>query len=124
MSFCLYSFCPLRCLSFFDLRILITPLISSNSFQCFLMYQLIYMNIISKFSWGSLGLFLLANVLYIPPRLALRITFFGIFKCFWILAKCFKSIVCLLDLHLPMQSLTIIRKVEKVKFLQMAKCTR
>jgi len=33
-------------------------------------------------------------------------------------------IVCLLDLHLPMQSLTIIRKVEKVKFFQMAKCTR
>ena len=33
-------------------------------------------------------------------------------------------IVCLLDLHLPMPSLTIIRKVEKVKFLQMVKCTR
>jgi hypothetical protein len=33
-------------------------------------------------------------------------------------------IVCFLDLHLPMQSLTIIRKVEKVKFLQMAKCIR
>ena len=26
-----FFFCPLRCLSFFDLRILITPLISSNS---------------------------------------------------------------------------------------------
>ena len=33
-------------------------------------------------------------------------------------------IVCLLDLLLPMPSLTIIRKVEKVKFLQMVKCTR
>ena len=33
-------------------------------------------------------------------------------------------IVCLLDLYLPMPSLTIIRKVEKVKFLQMVKCTR
>ena len=74
--------------------------------------------------WGSLGLFLLANVLYVPPRLAASNYVFGIFKCFWILAKCFKSIVCLLDLHQPMQSLTIIRKVEKVKFLLMAKCTR
>ena len=33
-------------------------------------------------------------------------------------------IVCLLDLHLPMQSLTIIRKVEKAKFLQMVKYIR
>ena len=32
-------------------------------------------------------------------------------------------IVCLLDLHLPMPSLTIIHKVEKVKFLQMVKCS-
>ena len=36
-----FLFCPLCCLSFFDLRILITPLVSSNSsyiycFKCFL----------------------------------------------------------------------------------------
>ena len=33
-------------------------------------------------------------------------------------------IVCFLDLHLPMQSLTIIRKVEKVKFFLMVKYFR
>jgi hypothetical protein len=29
-----FFFWPLRCLSFFDLRILITPLVSSNSSEC------------------------------------------------------------------------------------------
>ena len=33
-------------------------------------------------------------------------------------------IVCLLDLHLHMLSLPIIRKVEKVKFQQMVTCIR
>ena len=33
-------------------------------------------------------------------------------------------IVYLLDLHLHMLSLPIIRKVEKVKFQQMVRCTR
>jgi hypothetical protein len=44
--------------------------------------------------WGSLGLFPLANVLYVPPWVAASNYVFGILKCFWILAKCFKSIVC------------------------------
>ena len=44
--------------------------------------------------WGSLGLFPLANVLYVPSRLTASNYVFGILKCFWILAKCFKSIVC------------------------------
>ena len=31
LSFCIFSFWPLCCLFFFDIRILITPLVSSNS---------------------------------------------------------------------------------------------
>ena len=31
LSFCTFSFCPLCCLFFFNIRILITPLVSSNS---------------------------------------------------------------------------------------------
>ena len=31
LSFCVFFFCPLNCLFFFDIRILINPLVSSNS---------------------------------------------------------------------------------------------
>ena len=47
LSFCLFLVCPLRCLFFFNLRILITPWYLQNllTFNCYLL------TLLSSFSW-------------------------------------------------------------------------
>ena len=49
LSFCPFFFRPLCCLSFFELRILIIPLVSSNSSYCCLV-QVIVVNMFYLFS--------------------------------------------------------------------------
>ena len=70
LSFCTFSFCPLCCLFLFDIRILITPLVSSNSSYIIALvssailerltkmphkysFQIIMINYISDHNWPS-----------------------------------------------------------------------
>ena len=96
-------FWPIYCLCFFDVRLLNTPLVSSN-----------FLDIGEMLQRGHLRFKNLNNHNILSQFLMLEVTGELVMD----------MIVCLVDLHLHMLLLPIIRKVEKVNFQVMVRCTR